>query len=157
MNSPANPIIRRAWAADLDTATLYSLLRLRVEVFVVERSSAYHELDGLDLAEGARHIWMEHEGQVICTVRLNESRTANGPELRLSRLCTTPEFRGQGHTKRVLQAALAEVGSRPCLVDAYANMVDLYAEHGFVPDGSETTKEGVARVPLRRNGTLTSW
>ena len=41
--------LHRAWAKDLDTATLYELLKLRVEVFVVEQACAYPELDGRDL------------------------------------------------------------------------------------------------------------
>ena len=41
--------LRRAWAKDLDTATLYELLKLRVEVFVVEQATPYPELDGRDL------------------------------------------------------------------------------------------------------------
>ena len=30
--------LRRSWAKDLDAATLYELLKLRVEVFVVEQA-----------------------------------------------------------------------------------------------------------------------
>lgn len=31
--------LRRSWAKDLDAATLYELLKLRVEVFVVEQAT----------------------------------------------------------------------------------------------------------------------
>ena len=31
--------LRRSWAKDLDAATLYELLKLRVEVFVVEQAA----------------------------------------------------------------------------------------------------------------------
>ena len=41
--------LRRSWAKDLDAATLYELLKLRVEVFVVEQATPYPELDGRDL------------------------------------------------------------------------------------------------------------
>ncbi|MDT5230601.1 MAG: ElaA protein, partial [Mycobacterium sp.] len=41
--------LRRSWAKDLDTSTLYELLKLRVEVFVVEQACPYPELDGRDL------------------------------------------------------------------------------------------------------------
>ena len=36
--------LRRSWAKDLDAATLYELLKLRVEVFVVEQATPYPEL-----------------------------------------------------------------------------------------------------------------
>ncbi len=60
-----NVALRRAWAKDLDTATLYELLKLRVEVFVVEQATPYPELDGRDLLAETRHFWLEGaEGDV---------------------------------------------------------------------------------------------
>jgi len=46
----------------LNTTTLYALLRLRVDVFVVEQQCAYPELDGRDLEPRARHYWLGGPG-----------------------------------------------------------------------------------------------
>src|ERR1700739_3482507 len=63
--------LRRVWAKDLDAPTLYELLKLRVEVFVVEQAIPYPELDGRDLLAETRHFWLETpDGEVICTLRL---------------------------------------------------------------------------------------
>ena len=63
------PSLHRRWGKDLDTATLYELLKLRVEVFVVEQSCPYPELDGRDLQSATRHFWLEGpDGEVISTV-----------------------------------------------------------------------------------------
>jgi ElaA protein len=65
--------LRRAWARDLDAPTLYGLLALRVEVFVVEQSCPYPELDGRDLDTQTRHFWLEKPGgEVISVLRLLE-------------------------------------------------------------------------------------
>ena len=48
-----------AWAKDLDVAALYAILKLRVEVFVVEQARPYPELDGRDLFAETRHFWLE--------------------------------------------------------------------------------------------------
>src|SRR5579884_1113239 len=65
--------LRRAWAKDLDAPSLYELLKLRVEVFVVEQACPYPELDGRDLLAETRHFWLERpDGEVICTLRLME-------------------------------------------------------------------------------------
>ncbi len=65
--------LRRSWAKDLDVPTLYALLQLRVEVFVVEQACPYPELDGRDLFAETRHFWLEAaDGEVICTLRLME-------------------------------------------------------------------------------------
>jgi ElaA protein len=65
--------LRRSWAKDLDAATLYELLKLRVEVFVVEQAIPYPELDGRDLLAETRQFWLESpDGEVISTLRLME-------------------------------------------------------------------------------------
>ena len=103
--------LRRAWAKDLDTATLYELLKLRVEVFVVEQATPYPELDGRDLLAETRHFWLEGpDGEVICTLRLMEEHAGGEKGFRIGRVCTKRTARGQGHATRLLQAALAEVG-----------------------------------------------
>ncbi|WP_432420724.1 GNAT family N-acetyltransferase, partial [Nocardia farcinica] len=90
-------VLKRSWAADLDTATLYQLLKLRVEVFVVEQKCAYPELDGLDLLPETRHFWLDDEGEVICTLRLLEEHEDGVKSFRIGRLCTAggpPAARG---------------------------------------------------------------
>jgi len=44
--------VHRVGGPDLTAAELYGLLRLRVEVFVVEQCCPYAELDGRDLESG---------------------------------------------------------------------------------------------------------
>ena len=48
------PTLIRSWAPDLDTDRLYAILKLRVEVFVVEQAYFYPELDGFDLLPRTR-------------------------------------------------------------------------------------------------------
>ncbi|AHH20303.1 GNAT family N-acetyltransferase [Nocardia nova] len=142
--------LKRSWAADLDTATLYKLLKLRVAVFVVEQKCAYPELDGLDLLPETRHFWLDDEGEAICTLRLLEEHDNGVKSFRIGRLCTTPEARGHGYTTRVLQAAIAEAGSATVRLNAQTYLVDLYTKHGFKPEGVEYELDGIPHVPMRR-------
>ncbi|WP_280424104.1 GNAT family N-acetyltransferase [Nocardia carnea] len=142
--------LRRSWAQDLDTATLYELLKLRVEVFVVEQKCAYPELDGQDLLPETRHLWLDDEGEVIATLRLLEEHDDGVKSFRIGRLCTAVEARGHGYTTRLLQAALAETGSHTVRLNAQTYLIDLYTKHGFEVDGAEFIEDGVAHVPMRR-------
>ncbi|MGS2805514.1 GNAT family N-acetyltransferase [Nocardia sp. MW-W600-9] len=142
--------LRRAWAADLDTATLYQLLKLRVDVFVVEQACAYPELDGRDLLPETRHLWLDDEGEVIATLRLLEEHEDGVTSFRLGRLCTAVPARGHGYTTRLLQAALAETGSATVRLNAQSYLVDMYAKYGFVPDGDEFLDDGIPHIPMRR-------
>ena len=51
-----NGTVRRLPGARLTPEELYGLLRLRVDVFVVEQRCAYAELDGRDLDPGTTHL-----------------------------------------------------------------------------------------------------
>lgn len=140
--------LRRSWAQDLDAPTLYALLALRVEVFVVEQECPYPELDGRDMETTTRHFWLENPGgEVISTLRLLEDE----PDLfRIGRVCTKAAERGHGHTNRLMNAALGEVGERTCRISAQTYLADMYARHGFVPDGPEFDEDGIAHVPMVR-------
>lgn len=142
--------LKRSWALDLDTATLYQLLKLRVEVFVVEQKCAYPELDGLDLQPETRHFWLDDEGEVIATLRLLEEHVDGVKTFRIGRLCTAVPARGHGYTTRLLQAALAEVGSATVRLSAQTYLVDMYAKHGFKPDGEEFEEDGIPHLPMRK-------
>ncbi|WP_421840896.1 GNAT family N-acetyltransferase [Mycobacterium sp.] len=146
--------LRRVWAKDLDARTLYELLKLRVEVFVVEQACPYPELDGRDLLAETRHFWLEMpNGDVVCTLRLMEEHAGGAKVFRLGRLCTQRSARGQGHTTRLLHAALAEVGDYPCRIDAQTYLADMYARHGFVRDGADFIDDGIPHLPMLRPGS----
>jgi ElaA protein len=140
--------VHRAWAADLDPAMLYELLRLRVEVFVVEQASPYAELDGRDLEPEARHFWLGGGDEPLLGVvrLLADGRHA----LRIGRLCTARSARGLGLGRRLMEAALAEVGDRACVLDAQEHLAGFYRAYGFEPTGPGYDWDGVAHVPMRR-------
>ncbi len=148
--------LRRVRAPDLDAATLYELLKLRVEVFVVEQACPYPELDGRDLFAETRHYWLEQAaGEVISTLRLMEEHSGGAKAYRIGRVCTKRSARGQGHTTRLLQAALAEVGDYECRIDAQTYLNTMYGQHGFVRDGDEFLEDGIPHVPMVRPGSRT--
>lgn len=143
--------LRRCGGDDLAAATLYDLLRLRVEVFVIEQACPYQDLDGLDLVPSTEHFWLESgRGEILSTLRLMQE-----PGLfRIGRVCTRASERGHGHTTRLMQAALAEVGNRPCELNAQSYLADMYARHGFAAAGPEFLEDGIPHIPMRREPRL---
>lgn len=139
--------LRRTWAADLTAAELYSIIRLRVDVFIVEQNCPYPELDGRDLEPDTRHFWLTAHGTVVAYLRLLVD--ADG-EFRIGRVCTAPAERGRGLSRRLLEAALAEVGTERCVLDAQTHAAGLYASLGFVRDGEEYLEDGIRHITMRR-------
>ncbi len=144
--------LHRAWAADLGPGTLYDILRLRLDVFVVEQACPYAELDGRDLEPDARHFWLGGEGgaePVLGCVRVLEEP---GELLRIGRLCTAGSARGRGLGRRLMEAALAEVGDGTAVLDSQEHLAGFYRGFGFEAVGPAYDWDGVAHVPMRRAG-----
>jgi ElaA protein len=136
--------VRWATFAELDTTTLYRLLRLRVDVFVVEQQCAYPDLDGRDLEAGTLHGWIEDVAGPVAYVRLLFEPGAT----RIGRVATAPAHRGSGLAARLVEAALARsVG--PVVLDAQSRLCDWYRRYGFVATGPEYLDDGIPHVPMR--------
>ncbi len=147
----AEPMIfRTASFQDLDAATLYALLKLRVDVFVVEQSCPYPELDGRDGEPGTRHLWYEVDRRPVAYLRMLEDAEPGGPVCRIGRVVTAPEARGDGLAGQLLTAALAAVGDRPAVLDAQSHLAKFYAKYGFAASGPEFIEDGIPHVPMRR-------
>jgi ElaA protein len=138
-------IVRTARFAELDAATLYALLRLRVDVFVVEQRCPYPELDGRDMESGTVHLWLEDNGAPTTYLRILDEPGA----ARIGRVCTAATHRGGGRSARLLAAALELIGPRPCVLSAQAHLAGYYARYGFEIDGAEFVEDGIPHVPMR--------
>ncbi|MFG2059890.1 GNAT family N-acetyltransferase [Micromonospora sp. NPDC048871] len=140
--------LRIAGFADLDARTFHDLVRLRIDVFVVEQECAYPELDGRDLEPGTRHLWLARDGAVLAYLRILADPDGVA---RIGRVVVAPSARGAGHAGRLLAAALAEIGDRPCVLEAQSHLVDFYARRGFTVSGPDYVEDGIPHTPMRRD------
>lgn len=141
-----------ATPGELDAATLYALLRLRTDVFVVEQHCPYPELDGRDLEAGTRHLWLApDEDRADPHAYLRLLAEPDGIT-RIGRVCTAAKARGSGLSGRLMEAALDLVGEgRPCVLDAQSYLVGFYRRYGFTASGPEYVEDGIPHVPMRRD------
>ena len=87
---------------ELSTTTLYEVLRLRSEVFVVEQACAYGDLDGRDREPATRHLWVEDGGTVVAYLRVLD----DGDGRRIGRVVPASTHRRHGLAARLVEAAL---------------------------------------------------
>lgn len=145
---PLATAVHRAYTADLDAEDFYRMLRLRVDVFVVEQECPYPELDGRDLEETTRHFWIDSvDGYVLGYLRLLEDRDGT---FRIGRVCTAKGARGLGLARKLMRAAVAEVQHSPAVLAAQTYATDFYRSFGFVEDGVEYLEDGIPHVNMRR-------
>lgn len=131
---------------DLDTTTLYKILKLRSEVFVVEQECAYLDPDGRDIEPGTRHLWFARDREVRAYLRILDD---HGVE-RIGRVVTAPDARGTGLAGRLVAEALTVIGNRPSVLDAQAHLAGFYAKYGFEQTGPEFLEDGIPHIPMAR-------
>jgi ElaA protein len=146
--------VHDAAVAELDPVTLYRMLALRVDVFVVEQECAYPELDGRDLEPGARLVWATRGGEVVATLRVLIDA---GGEARIGRVATAPAARSGGLAARLMERALVLAGElapgRAIVLDAQSRLENWYARFGFVRVGPDFDEDGIAHLPMRRSAS----
>jgi ElaA protein len=133
-------------AVEIDPLTLLELVRLRVDVFVVEQACAYHELDGRDAELSTRHIWLSEGRRPVAYLRLLD----DGDARRIGRVVTAADRRGEGLAARLVAHALA-TSPGPWVLDAQSHLEDWYRRFGFDPCGALFVEDGIEHRPMRRS------
>ena len=138
--------VRDATLTELDPLTLYRILALRSDVFVVEQQCVYQDLDGRDAEPAARQLWLERDGEVLATLRVltDDERT-----LRIGRVATAKSARGAGLAAALMRRALELADGHDVVLDAQTYLFDWYASFGFVRDGDDYVEDGIPHVPMR--------
>jgi ElaA protein len=140
------PVVHIADASSIDVRTLYGLLRLRAEIFVVEQDCPFVDPDGRDLEAGARHLWVEDEhGEVIAGARI---LTEPDGVSHIGRVVTSAARRGAGVGAAVMRAALATC-TGVVELKAQSRLAAWYQAFGFAVCGDEFIEDGIPHVPMR--------
>ena len=131
---------------ELSLERLYEILRLRVEVFVVEQQCAYSEIDALD--SEALHLWIDDHDGLASYVRV----TGEPDCLRIGRVVTRRDARSNGLSGQLINHVLSTTDG-PWVLSAQAYLCDWYTQLGFVPSGPEFDEDGIPHIPMTRAAT----
>ena len=129
---------------ELDKTDLYEILRLRVEVFVVEQNCPYPEIDGKDY--DAIHIYLEDEGQILAYARVYEE----GGEVHLGRVIAKERRQGYGSLilKEAIEAAKKFYQAKQIHIEAQTYAKNLYKKVGFVEDSEVFLLDGIEHIKM---------
>ncbi len=138
------------WAAfdALSNTDLYAVLKLRVDVFVVEQKCAYPEIDGQD--ETALHLLATENGVLAGYLRLIPPDKKN--EVALGRIVVAEDYRSRRLGGRLLEVGLLEARRiyPGCSVklSAQAHLQKFYGRLGFVSVSGEYLEDGIPHVDM---------
>ena len=133
--------------ADLDPLTLYRILRLRAEVFVVEQDCAYLDMDGRDAEPTARQLWIAEGEEILATLRLLQDSDG---ALRIGRVATAVRARGRGLAAELMNRALELAGPAETVLEAQSYLTEWYGRFGFKVSGPDYVEDGIPHTPMYR-------
>ncbi len=150
MESRMNWILK-PWC-ELTTDELYDLLALRVEVFVVEQTCPFQDLDGLDRRDGVLHLLGWQDGALVAYARLMAPGVAKAQQVVIGRVVTAPEARGDGLGHRLMQQALQECARLwpgvSIYLGAQAHLQGFYGRHGFTAVGEPYLEDDIPHIGM---------
>jgi ElaA protein len=146
--------------SELSLQTLYDLLALRSQVFVVEQACLFQDMDGYDNL--AVHVlgWESKPHQPIGTPPTLVACArcfAPGikmPEASIGRVATSASSRGKGYGHELVRQSLVAVdqhwGAQPIRIGAQMRLGKFYAGYGFVATGQPFMEDGIEHIEMLR-------
>ena len=129
---------------------LYAMLKLRVDVFVVEQECPYPELDGNDA--DCLHLRLIADGELIACARLWRPTTEHHP--RIGRVAVSPGHRGKRLGEALMREAIEACEKlypgEPIAISAQSHLQAFYGTLGFAATSAEYVEDGIPHVDMER-------
>lgn len=147
-------LVRKSFA-QLTTAELYSVLKLRTDVFFLEQKIDEEELDNRDLEPTTVHWWIADANGTASYLRVIVDDEPEHRDARHSfgRVVTRPDRRGEGLSSQLIAAVIDEFGHHAMLLHAQVYIAPLYAKFGFEEFGEVYTEAGLPHIGMYRSGS----
>ncbi|MER2260412.1 MAG: GNAT family N-acetyltransferase [Psychrobacillus sp.] len=138
--------------SELDTHNLYEILKLRVEVFVVEQNCPYPELDDYD--QQALHLYLKENNVILAYCRILPAGLKYD-DCSIGRVIVKEQARGKGHARVLMQKAIKIIEtswSVPSIkLCAQSHLQNFYQSVGFQTISEEFDEDGIPHVYMIRS------
>jgi len=137
----------------LNANTLYDILKLRVDVFVVEQACAYPELDDKDRHPETQHlIGLSPDGELLAYARILPPGLSY-PEASIGRVVVSPAGRGKGLAMPLMQhaieSALTTWPDAGIQIGAQDYLKAFYQKLGFFACSEMYLEDGIPHLDMR--------
>lgn len=134
---------------ELSVRDLHAVLKLRVDVFVVEQTCPYAEVDGQD-PQATHVLGKDDAGTLIAYARVLPPDAHGVPHI--GRVVVHPDHRGHDLGRAVMRVCLEELqrrnGSRRSAISAQAHLQGLYASLGYLVTSEIYMWDGIPHVDM---------
>ena len=134
----------------LSVDELYDALQLRSDVFVVEQTCAYPDLDDKDKL--ALHVLGYYENKLIAYARLLAPGVSY-KEAAIGRVVVNKNYRGKNAgrelMKKAIESTLTEFKVKEISISAQKYLEKFYADLNFISEGEDYLEDDIPHVKMR--------
>lgn len=131
---------------------LYSIIKLRTDVFFLEQRIDEEELDNRDQEPTTEHLWITDAAGTAAYLRVlvdPESSHRQAHRL-LGRVVVRADRRGEGLAQALVVRVLERHGHEAMLLHAQEYIAPLYAKFGFEAFGDRYLEAGISHISMYR-------
>lgn len=137
---------------ELTTIQLYELLKLRVDVFVVEQNCPYPELDDKDKLQGVYQLIGYQENVIVACARLLKPGVSFN-NCSIGRIATKYSARGNGLGHKLMNKALIECQNlwpnQSIDIQAQEYLKNFYQGYGFIGYTDSYLEDDIPHLDMR--------
>lgn len=136
---------------EMTTTELYEILRVRSEVFVVEQTCIYQDLDLKD--KKAYHLFCENNGEIAAYLRILD-KGVSYPEISIGRVLTRETNRRIGLAREMMQKAISfveeELSEMQIRISAQLYLKQFYESLGFLITSEVYLEDDIEHIEMVR-------
>jgi len=134
---------------ELTLESLYDIMRLRQEVFVLEQNCPYLDADGKDI--NSYHLLGYLNSELVAYLRIVKPGISFD-ELSFGRILTSKKIRGNGVGKLLMEEGIKQskiiFGNIPNRISAQKYLKKFYNTFGFKETGKEYLEDGIPHIEM---------
>jgi len=133
---------------------LYDFLKLRIDVFVVEQTCYYPDLDDLDRNPKTQHLFAYQDNEIVAYLRILPAGTTYQEYPSIGRVIISDKVRGSGlgHqlVKHGVDACLEAFPQQAIKISAQQHLADFYQQHNFKQVTDMYLEDGIPHIGMLR-------
>ena len=137
--------------SQLDTEQLFDLIKLRIDIFVVEQNCPYPELDEKDRHHQTLHMLGFNNEQLICCSRLLAPGVSY-PDVSIGRFAVAEPYRNQGIGTELMSQCLFHIQhhwpEHNIRVSAQQYLCQFYTSFGFTQTSDMYLEDDIPHIEM---------
>jgi len=139
----------------LNIDELYEILKLRIDVFVVEQTCFYPDIDGIDRHKETIHLFCYQQGKIAGYLRILAKGQSYDDYIAIGRVIVAEHVRGVGFGHKLMAEAIEVCQQyfpkQQIKISAQEHLESFYNKHGFERVSKMYLEDDIPHIAMLRS------